>query len=202
MSEFERSVLLKKIILFGLAMLYLGLAGCQQTQSSHTIETQLDTIRVLIKQSALMAAQVGCTKGGERSLLIHAAAAQDRRAMGGAEMAKIHSMMSMKPDTNGGMAMKKMDGDKMSSEMKVHIALHDAGESVFNLLDAFSTEKPSDCSQFVALRFAADAAMLREAGGDEPLATAKALDTRATSLLKTSNIPTTIKELTLALQKI
>ena len=195
--------MLKKIMLFGLAMVYLGLAGCQQTQSSHhAMETQLDTIRVLIKQSALMAAQVGCVNGAQRSLLIHAAAVQDRRAMGGAEMAKIHSMMSMEPDTNGGMAMKKMDDDKMSAEMKVHIALHDAGESVFNLLDAFSTEKASDCSHFAALRFAADAAMLREAGGDEPLATAKSLDTQATSLLKASDIPITVKELTLALQKI
>ena len=113
---------MKKIMLLGLIMMYLGLAGCQPTQSSHAMETQMDTIRVLIKQSALMAAEVGCTQGEQRSLLIHAAAVQARRAMGGSEMAKIHSMMSMEPDTNdGGMTMKK-ESDKMSSEMKVHIS--------------------------------------------------------------------------------
>jgi len=97
--------------------------------------------------------------------------------------------------------MQKGKDGKMSAEMKMHVALHDAGEDVFDLLDDLSGGK-AGCGQLAAVRLAADAAMLREAGGDEPSGAARKLDVQASALAKSAGLPETVKALTLALQRI
>jgi len=166
------------------------------------MKAQLDSIRMMIKQSALMAANAACAGDKDRKMLIHAAAVMDRRAMGGPEMARIHKMINMQPDASGKSMRMKTGGDgEMPPEMKMHAALHDAGEDVFDLLDDLSGGK-AGCGQFAAVRLAADAAMLREAGGDEPSGAARKLDAQASALAKSAELPETVKALTLALQQI
>ena len=114
-------------------------------------------------------------------------------------MAKIHKMMNMQPDANGKMPMKQ--GGKMSAEMKQHVALHDAGEDVFDFLDDLSGGK-FGCDQVAAVSIAADAALLREAEGREPQEAARKLNARALSLTKSTSLPDAVKALALALQQI
>jgi len=177
---------------------WLLLVSCSQQQ--HAMQPQLDSIRVMIKQSALLAGEAICADAASRNALIHAAAVMNRRAMGGPEMAKIHKMMNMQPDANGKMPMKQ-DG-KMSAEMKQHVALHDAGEDIFDFLDAVGGNPGISCDQAAPVSLAATAAMLREAGGREPQEVANKLDARASTLLKSAGLPDTAKAVMLALQKI
>jgi len=194
---------MKKFILVTILAL---LPACSNARQSDAMKTQLDAIRVMIKQSALMAVNAACADGKARKILIHAAAVQDRRGMGGPEMAKIHKMMNMQPDNSGGKSMKKSDDGNMSAEMAMHVALHDAGEDVFDFLDGIGETPGISCQQAAPVSLAASAAMLREAGADgangEPSAAATKLDAHATAALSDSNLPDTVKALTLALQKI
>ncbi len=184
--------------------------ACSSPRHHDGMKMQLDAIRVMIKQSALMAVQAACVSGGEKSMLIHAAAVQDRRAMGGPEMAKIHKMMNMKPDASGGMAMNMGKDDKMSAEMKMHVSLHDAGEDVFDLLDGIGETPGISCRQIAPAALAASAAMLREstageATGSEATSSAKKLDLSATAMLNQQHgesIAPQVRALTLALQRI
>jgi len=166
------------------------------------MKTQLDNIRVMIKQSALMAVNAACAGAEDRNMLIHAAAVMDRRAMGGPEMARIHKMMNMQPDASGSMAMKKSKDDKMSAEMLQHVALHDAGEDVFDFLDGVDGQPGISCEQATPASMAAAAAVLREAKGKEPEETARKLDENATRRLADKKIPDTVRALARALQKI
>jgi len=182
------------------------LSGCSNSHHDSRrddgMKTELDAIRVMIKQSALMAVNAACADKKERKILIHAAAAQDRRAMGGPEMARIHKMMNMQPDAGGGMSMQKSGDGNMSAEMKMHIALHDAGEDVFDFLDGIGETPGITCQQSTPASMAASAALLREASADETNAAEKTLDKRAAALLNASGLPDTVKTLTMALQKI
>jgi len=187
------------------------LAGCScphpNAHHHDGMKTQLDAIRVMIKQSALMAVHAACAAGEEKTMLIHAAAVQDRRAMGGPEMAKIHKMMNMQPNASGGMTMNMGNNDKMSAEMKMHVALHDAGEDVFDLLDGIGETPGISCRQVAPAAMAASAAMLREASTgeatkDETISSVKKLDARASTRLKSSGLPDTVKALTVVLQAI
>jgi len=188
---------MKKYIV--ICMLAMPLAACSEPRHDDGMKIQLDSIRVMIKQSALMAVHAACSGAKERAMLVHAAAVMDRRAMGGPEMAKIHKMMNMQPDANGKMPMKQ--GGKMSAEMAQHVALHDAGEDVFDFLDDLSGGK-FGCDQAAAVSMAANSAMLREAGGREPQEAARKLDARASALTKSTRLPDAVKALTLALQQI
>ncbi len=171
--------------------LALMLAACTHAGGGQDMDRQLDAIRVMIKQSALMAANAACG-GAAKDELMRAAAAMNRRAMGGPEMAKIHQMMGMQPDNGGAMNMK---GDEdMSPAMQRHVALHDAGEAVFDFLEAVGEGKVS-CAQTEPVRLAADAAMLREAGGKEPLETAAALKRRLQTMMKQGAAPEAVSEL-------
>ena len=187
---------LKKWMMPGLAAACFALGGCHSEQPD-TMKTQLDSIRVMIKQSALMAANAACG-GKAKDGLIRAAAAMNRRAMGGPEMSRIHKMMGMQADAGGAMPMQMKKDASMSSEMQRHVALHDAGEAVFDYLEAIGEGKAT-CADSEAVRLAADAAMLREAGGEEPLAAAKTLVTRQAVM---GREPAAVKTLVSALQQI
>ncbi len=155
---------------------------------SAAMEGKLDAIRVMIKQSALMAANAAC--GGEqREALVRAAAVMNRRAMGGPEMAAIHKMMGMQPDES---PMSKK-GKTMDANMQRHVALHDAGEAVFDLLEAVGEGKAT-CANVEAVRLAADAAMLREAKGPEPARAARDLQARLARLTGRPGLPAPVKE--------
>jgi len=156
---------------------------------SAAMEGKLDAIRVMIKQSALMAANAACG-GKQRGALVHAAAVMNRRAMGGPEMAAIHKMMGMQPGESG-MPMKQ--GQVMDANMQRHVALHDAGEAVFDLLEAVGEGKAT-CANVEAVRLAADAAMLREAKGPEPARTARDLQARLARLAGRPGLPAPVKE--------
>jgi len=175
----------------------LMLVSCNQKQ--HAMKPQLDSIRVMIKQAAVIAGEAACADAASRHDLIHAAAVMDRRAMGGPEMAKIHTMMNMQPDAAGGMKMGK--GQDMSPEMRQHVALHDAGEDVFDFLDSVGSGGVS-CRQAAPMHLAASSAMLREAKGNEPEETAHKLDARTTGILADKKVPDSVRALTRALQRI
>ena len=85
----------------------VALTGCGHQEDA--MRAPLDKIRVVIKQSTSLAVQAACMDGEHR-----------------AEMANTHKMISMQPNTNGGMAMKKDKSQDMSPQMKIHVALHDA----------------------------------------------------------------------------
>jgi len=187
---------MKKHVLAILAGCLL-LVSCNQKQ--HAMQPQLNSIRVMIKQAALMAGEAACADTASRNDLIHAAAVMDRRAMGGPEMAKIHKMMNVQPDAAGGKKVNK--GKDMPPEMKQHVALHDAGEDVFDFLDGVSSGDVS-CKQAVPMQLAALSAMLREAKGNETEETARKLDARTTGILADKKIPDSVRVLTRALQRI
>jgi len=179
----------------------VALAACQGHEQGKTaMQDQLNHIRVMVKQSALMAVEAACASPGERGRLIEAAAVMNRRAMGGPEMARIHRMMSMQPDESGSMNMKQKD-EGMSDDMKQHVALHDAGEDVMDFLAAVSEGK-LNCDQASAALLAANAAMLREAGGREADRAARALDARASARVASGGTPEAAKALALALRKL
>jgi len=188
-----------------IAILTLLLTACSSPHHNDGMKTQLDAIRVMIKQSALMASNAACAGAKEQNMLIHAAAVQDRRAMGGPEMAKIHKMMNMQPDASGGMTMDMGKGDKMSAEMKMHVALHDAGEDVFDFLDGLGETPGISCQQAAPAAMAASATLLREANSDEASAATAKLDQSVTTMLNKQDdalIPPQVRALALALQRI
>jgi len=167
------------------------------------MKTQLDSIRVMIKQSALMATQAACAGENKQDMLVHAAAVQARRAMGGSEMAKIHKMMNMKPDGTG-MDMNKIGETSMPADIKLHTALHDAGEAVFDFLDSVG-QKNVSCRQAEPASIAAAAAILRESNHGETMSTASKLDQSVTNMLQKQDealIPAPARMLAQALQQI
>lgn len=175
----------------------LFLASCNQQQNA--IKLQLDSIQIMIKQAALLAGEAVCSDAMSRNALIHAAAVMDRRAMGGSEMAKIHKMMNMQADATGGM---KKDTDVNASlEMQQHVALHDAGEGVFDFLDGMGSGDVS-CKQAAPMQLAASAAMLREVGGQEAKDTVTELDARVAELLAEKKMPEVVRALAKALRRI
>jgi len=180
------------------AGLGLLLASCDQQQDR--LQASLDQIRVMVKQSAVLAAQAACATPDIKQDMVHASVTMLRRAMGGPEMASIHKMMNMRSDASGRMSMKQ-DG-KMSAEMKQHIALHDAGEDVFDFLDAVNASPGISCRQAAPVAMTAAAAVLRESGGREPKEAAHKLDARASALVKSTGLQDTVKAVMLALQKI
>ncbi len=192
--------------LFGILCLMVGLTltGCGHKEDA--MQAPLNKIRVMIKQSASLAAQAACMDPGHRKEMVHAAAVLARRAMGGPEMAKIHKMMSMQPDTSGsGMSMKKTNGGGTSSEMKMHMDLHDAGEDVFDFLDGVDGKPGISCAQAAPASMAAAAAVLRETKSQEAPSVIKKLDQTATSMLDgkgAAKTPDPVRALTLALQRI
>ena len=181
-----------------LAIGMLALLSACSGEHGGSMSAQLDDIRVMIKQSALMAANAACG-GKAKDGLIRAAAAMNRRAMGGPEMAEIHKMMGMQADAGGAMPMQMKKDAPMSPEMRRHKALHDAGEAVFDYLEA-AGEGKATCANSEAVRLAADAAMLREAGGGETARAADDADARAAAAMP--GVPAAVKSLVSALQNI
>jgi len=194
-------------------MSVLLLAGCNDQQDA--MRSSLDKISGMIKQSALLAVQAACMDETYRPEMTHAAAILARRAMGGPEMAKIHKMMGQMqemPDSN--MQMKgdmagKMTGDtantSQSSEMKLHVDLHDAGEQVFSFLESLDGNHPPACTQVFPASLAASAAILRDEHTPEAIAAAKKLDQATTTILKmkkSQTAPDQVRILALALQRI
>ncbi len=183
----------------------LLLTACADRQAM--LHTSLDRIRVMVKQSAALAAQAACMPdAGRRADMVHAAVALARRAMGGPEMAKIHRMMNMRSDKAGGAMSAKVDaGRGIPSEIKMHMALHDAGEEVFDFLDAVDGSHGPDCADVRPVSMAAAAAVLREAKGVETLDAAGKLDRVATAMLNgqgKAGTPEPVRKLVLALQRI
>jgi len=176
-------------------MASIALLGCSHKEDA--MRVPLNRIRVMVKQSASLAVQAACMDKGHRAEMVEAAVVLARRAMGGPDMAKIHKMMSM--STN------KANGDGTSSEMKMHMALHNAGEDVFDFLDGVDGKPGISCEQAAPASMAATAAVLREAKSREAPSVIKKLDQIATSMLAgkgATKIPDPVRALTLALQRI
>jgi len=122
-----------------------------------------------------------------------------RRAMGGPVMARIHKMMGMQPGENG---TSMTDEQKMNTEMKRHVALHNAGEDVFDFLDAVNTPPGISCRQATPVAMAAAAALLRAAGGPEASDAAAGLNARALPPAQPIRLPRPARALASALRKL
>jgi len=188
-------------VALSLAAILLG--GCNHNQDA--MQASMDALRGMIKQSAAMAAQAVCMPGGKgRADMVHAAVVLARHAMGGPEMEKIHKTMGMRPDALDGMGMGGDKDAKMSPQMQRHVALHDAGEGIFDFLDGVSGRQPLTCKQAGAVALAATAAMLREAPGVKMDEAARRLDQAADMQLQPAGAPAVkvVTNLVRALQKI
>ncbi len=87
----------------------------------------------------------------------------------------------------------------------MHMALHDAGEDVFDFLDGVDGKPGISCEQAAPASMAAAAAVLRETKSREAPSVIKKLDQTATSMLGgkgATKIPDPVRALTLALQRI
>ena len=180
------------------------LAGCSHQEDK--MQAQLDSIRTLVKQSALMAAQAVCSAPESRPDMIKASVTMLRRAMGGPEMEMIHKMMGQMPDSNNeSTAMKPgMSGDMdhgNAAHMQMHVAIHDAGEDVFELLDALGGSKPPTCADVQAVQLAASAALMREWHGPDMQRIQQQLDKRSTHFIS-PKLPDTVQQLAQALGRI
>ncbi len=146
-------------------LLAITLAGCNDHAAQ--MQSQLNTIRLLVKESAVLATQAACAPASTKNDIIHASVTLLRRAMGGKEMAAIHKMMGAMPDMdNNSMHNKKMTPAPSSNGMdQSHIAIHDAGEAVFALLDSYGSSHAPTCQQVQPAQLAATAALLRETDG-------------------------------------
>jgi hypothetical protein len=145
------------------------LGGCKHENNANAMQAPLNTIRVMVKQSALLAVQAACAPQDTRQDMIQSSVTLLRRAMGGPEMESIHKMMGQMPDTASG-SMPKMSGtsDQSSSpEMKMHVAIHNAGEDVFDFLDALGGANAPTCADVRPAELAAAAAIIREHHGAE-----------------------------------
>lgn len=140
------------------------LSGCKHENNANAMQAPLNSIRVMVKQSALLAVQAACAPQDTRHDMIQASVTLLRRAMGGPEMERIHKMMGQMPDTASG-SMPKMNGaggQSDSPEMKLHVAIHNAGEDVFDFLDALGGATAPTCAQVRPAELAAAAAIIRE----------------------------------------
>lgn len=181
----------------------LLLGACSHKQQD--MQIRLDAIRIMVKQSALLATQAACTDPQSRPDMILASVTMLRRATGGPEMAKIHEMMGQMPDMAAGSMPVKgtMAGDMKaaSSEMQMHVAIHDAGEDVFDLLNALGDAAGPTCRQVQPAQQAAAAALLREQSGAEMEQVQQRLDKNGKAMLQ-ADTPDTVHKLTLALARI
>jgi len=190
------------LLLAGMALI----GGCSHKEDK--MQVQLDGIRLMIKQSALLAVQAACTGPESRQDLILASATLLRRAMGGKEMAAVHKMMGKMSDTPDG-SMAKGNGDSMAHQdntedtttMQMHVATHDAGEAVFELLDALGGSNAPTCNQMQAAGLATAAALLREHNSAETDRMQHKLDGRSHALMR-PDIPATVQQMTQALTRI
>lgn len=135
------------------------LGGCKH-EGNHAMQVSLSAIQGMVKQSALMAVQAACAPQDTRHDMIQASVTLLRRAMGGPEMEKVHKMMGLMPDT--GSSSSGSGDKKYSKEMKLHVAIHNAGEDVFDFLDALNGSDAPTCQQVQSVELAAAAAVMRE----------------------------------------
>jgi len=180
------------------------LSACSHEEEE--IHAQLDNIRVMVKQSAVLAVQAACSEPESRSEMIRASITMLRRAMGGQEMDMIHKMMGQMPDSaDGTMVMKSgMVGDKKGKhvvQMQIHVAIHDAGEDVFELLDSLGGNKAPTCKDVQPAQLAATAALLRERRGPDMDRLQQQLDERSKHFMR-SDIPDSVWQLAQALGRI
>jgi len=194
--------LMKRVTL--LLLIGLNLVACKHNQNE--MQVQLDSIRLLVKQSAVLATQSVCASPESRPDMIRASVTLLRRAMGGPEMAKIHDMMGQMPDmADGSMAkqvsmnsdMKHADGNRM----QMHVAIHDAGEDVFELLDALGGKDAPDCLAVQPAQLAAASALLREQDGPDLQRVQQQLSKDSKHFLR-SDIPDSVWNLAQSLGRI
>ncbi len=189
-------------LLMFVPVMFLG--ACSHEEKD--MQSQLDSIRAMVKQSAVLAVQAACSEPESRPEMIRASVTMLRRAMGGQEMDMIHKMMGQMPDlADGTMVIKSgMVGDKKgkdAAQMKMHVAIHDAGEDVFELLDALGGDKSPTCKDIQPAQLAATAALLRERQGPDMDRLQQQLDERSKHFMR-SDIPDTVWQLAQALGRI
>jgi hypothetical protein len=180
-----------------------SLAACGHNEEG--MQAQLNDIRVMVKQSALLVAQAACIAPESRADVVLAAVTLLRRGMGGQEMASVHKMMGQMPDdaVDGSMTMMSHDRGQNHGDlaMQLHVAIHDAGEDVFELLDALGGSDSPTCGQVQVVGVAAAAALLREyaSAGSRPMQ--QRLQQRSRQLMQ-ADLPDTVKQLVDALARI
>ncbi|MFQ5344462.1 MAG: hypothetical protein ACE5DZ_00720 [Mariprofundus sp.] len=180
------------------------LTACSHQQE--VMQSELDSIRNMVKQSAMLAVQAACSAPESRADMIQASVTMLRRAMGGSEMAKIHDMMGQMPDSPAGaMSMKpgmaENSGHGNAEHMQMHVAVHDAGERVFELLDALGGSNPPLCKDVQPAQLAAAAALIRESKGPDMDRVQQHLDEQRQHFVR-SDIPDTVWQLAQALGRI
>ncbi|MDQ6960658.1 MAG: hypothetical protein Q9M27_06455 [Mariprofundaceae bacterium] len=192
--------MMKRTGMMLLAAAFMALGGCSHNNTA--MQAPLDQIRVMVKQSALLAVQAACAPPDIRKDMIQASVTMARRAMGGPEMAKIHKMMGQMPGMAGNSTSMKgsMKGDD-SPEMKQHMALHDAGEDVFDFLDYVSNHPHAGCATTAPASLAAAAALMREWHGSETDRVLHQLD-RDSQHPEHAGTPDVVRSLALALARI
>jgi len=180
-------------------LLVILLVSACNSQQQDSVQTQLDSVRVMVKQSALLAVQAVCAGSDDvRQEMVQASVTMLRRAMGGSEMAKIHKMMELMPDMGNAGVQGPMK--EPSADMQMHVAVHDAGENLYDFLDGLS-QPGFDCRGVSSVQLAATAALMREQQGPKVAAISVKLDAEAESLLN-PDVPPQIRVLVLALQRI
>ncbi|MDQ6999905.1 MAG: hypothetical protein Q9M12_03340 [Mariprofundus sp.] len=189
-------------LLLFVPVMFLGACSHEEKE----MQSQLDSIRLMVKQSAVLAVQAACSPPESRPDMIKASVTMLRRAMGGPEMEMIHKMMGQMPDSSDGtMPMKSaMVGDKKgkhAAQMKIHVAIHDAGEYVFELLDSLGGDKSPTCKDMQPAQLAATAALIRERQGADMDRLQQQLDQRSKHFMR-SDIPDTVGQLVQALGRI
>jgi len=192
------------IMALALAISVPLLAACSHKEDK--MQAQLDSIRVLVKQSALLAVQAACSAPESRPDMIKASVTMLRRGMGGPEMEMIHKVMGQMPDSgNGSMEMKPgMSGDMdqdHAEQMQMHVAIHDAGEDVFELLDALGGNKAPTCKDVQAVQLAASAALMREWYGPDMARVQQQLGKHSHHFISPHS-PDTVRQLAQALGRI
>jgi hypothetical protein len=179
------------------------LSGCKHENNTNAMQVSLNTIRVMVKQSALLAVQAACAPQDTRHDMIQASVTLLRRAMGGPEMEKVHQMMGQMPDMASG-SMSKMNGKSDqpgSPEMKLHVAIHNTGEDVFDFLDALGGANAPTCADVQPAALAAAAAVIREQHGTELDQAVQQLD-KESGRLAQGKTPDVVHQLALSLAQI
>lgn len=188
------------------------LIGCNKSHSND-MKAQLDKIRAMVVQSALISVQAACTEPSPNTKLVDGALALLRRATAGPEMMRIHQIMGQMQMDKPGDNPKKSSDQNESPEQAMHIAVHAAGGDGFDLLDAMTRSPGITCAQVQPVSMAATAALLRQ-HHEKAMSTSadkildKEVDTAAEKLGNsvqasiTDKTPQPVRILALALQKI
>ncbi len=190
--------------------LVVVLSGCGHRPD--TLQAPMDKIRVMVKQSISIAVQAACTAPPARSDLVRAAVVSLRRATAGPEMARIHRMMGQMEADKPGQASPGSEGQSLSPQQKMHLAIHRTGGDGFDLLDGLTRKPALTCEDVRPVSLAVAAALLRENrdghtdAATEKLdreieATSAKLDKEVSQQLN-SNTPEVVRALAVALQKI